>query len=227
MVGHEDIVNFVAFSPDGKHIVSASNDHTICVWNLETGDMALDPMKGHTDMVFSAVFSPDGRHIVSASLDKTICIWNSDTDGVRPFARPYLACVECCFLSWWMAHCVGLFWQYHLYLEFRNWQHGFGPFRMPYQFPNWWKSASIFWGWSWWQAFLYQLWNSTIHCDTTTRKLLQGTSTSSSYYFHLGGEDLAVGGVVNSGVDTWLYSNRSLRFVMGRYLGQLILKFIF
>jgi WD40 repeat protein len=79
MLGHEGNVYFVAFSPDGKHIVSASFDDTICVWDSETGDMALGPMKGHTSAVYSAVFSPDGRHIVSASKDKTICIWNSDT----------------------------------------------------------------------------------------------------------------------------------------------------
>jgi hypothetical protein len=57
----DDEVNFVAFSPDGQHIVSASDDGTICVWNSETGGMALGPMKGHTDVVYSAVFSPDGR----------------------------------------------------------------------------------------------------------------------------------------------------------------------
>jgi WD40 repeat protein len=52
---------------------------------------------------------------------------------------------------------------------------------------------------------------------------LQGTPTS-SYYFHLDNDNVAVGGVVNSGVDTWLYANCDLNFVMGRYLGQLILK---
>ena len=53
--------------------------------------------------------------------------------------------------------------------------------------------------------------------------LLQGTSTL-SYYFHLDDDDLAIGGVVHSGVDTWLYVNSNLEIVMGRYLGRLIMK---
>src|SRR5882762_3882390 len=79
LLGHTREVNFVAFSPDGKRIVSASDDETIRIWNSETGDLVLGPLEGHTSWVYSAVFSPEGRRIVSASFDKTIRIWNSDT----------------------------------------------------------------------------------------------------------------------------------------------------
>ena len=77
--GHTSDVYFVAFSPDGKHIVSASGDMTIRICNAGTGEMVLGPLEGHRGMVYSALFSPDGRRIASASEDKTICIWNSDT----------------------------------------------------------------------------------------------------------------------------------------------------
>jgi WD40 repeat protein len=61
LLGHARAISFVAFTPDGKRIVSASFDHTIRIWNSETGDMVLGPLRGHTGWVHSAVFSPDGR----------------------------------------------------------------------------------------------------------------------------------------------------------------------
>ncbi|TDL24718.1 hypothetical protein BD410DRAFT_850870, partial [Rickenella mellea] len=45
--GHTDSVDSVAFSPDGKHIVSGSWDKTIRVWNTETGDIVSGPFEGH------------------------------------------------------------------------------------------------------------------------------------------------------------------------------------
>ena len=47
MEGHTSYVNSVAFSQDGKHIVSGSDDKTIRVWDSETGDVVLGPLEGH------------------------------------------------------------------------------------------------------------------------------------------------------------------------------------
>ena len=35
--GHSDDVNSVAYSPDGKHVVSGSDDRTVKVWDVATG----------------------------------------------------------------------------------------------------------------------------------------------------------------------------------------------
>jgi len=62
----------VAFSPDGTHIVSGSNDKTIQVWDAQTGTTVAGPFHGHTREVTSVAFSPDGTNIVSGSWDNTI-----------------------------------------------------------------------------------------------------------------------------------------------------------
>ena len=77
--GHSDSVMSVAFSPDGRRIVSGSGDKTIRVWDAETGEEVVGPLKGHSDWVMSVAFSPDGRRIVSGSDDKTIRVWDAET----------------------------------------------------------------------------------------------------------------------------------------------------
>ena len=76
--GHKDNVNCVAFSPDGKYIVSGSDDGTVRLWNIETGVVACKPFEGHKYWVHSVAFSPDGKHIASGSMDM-IRLWNVET----------------------------------------------------------------------------------------------------------------------------------------------------
>ena len=68
----------MAFSPDGKRIVSAAaDDKTVKVWDADTGQETLS-LKGHTDRVNSVAFSPDGKRIVTGSRDKTVKVWDAD-----------------------------------------------------------------------------------------------------------------------------------------------------
>jgi WD40 repeat protein len=76
--GHTDYVSSVAYSPDGTHIVSGSDDKTARVWDAVTGKQ-LAVLEGHTNWVSSAAFSPDGAHIVSGSYDRTIRVWDAYT----------------------------------------------------------------------------------------------------------------------------------------------------
>ena len=58
-----------SFSPDGRRIVTASDDETARVWDAESGKPVGEPMR-HEDGVIAASFSPDGRRIVTASGDE-------------------------------------------------------------------------------------------------------------------------------------------------------------
>ncbi|HEX2066138.1 MAG TPA: hypothetical protein VHI93_04925, partial [Candidatus Thermoplasmatota archaeon] len=58
--GHASHVYGVAFSPDGKRIVSGSGDMTVRVWDAITGGEA-HTLRGHTGSVQSVAFSPDGK----------------------------------------------------------------------------------------------------------------------------------------------------------------------
>ncbi|KAG4437715.1 hypothetical protein IFR05_006798 [Cadophora sp. M221] len=60
--GHTSRVTSVAFSPDGKQIVSGSWDKTVRRWDAATGQQLLPALEGHTDHVTSVAFSPDGKH---------------------------------------------------------------------------------------------------------------------------------------------------------------------
>ena len=78
LYGHSDNILSVTFSPDGKKLVTASNDKEIRVYDISTGIECYPPLKGHNGGVRLVIFTPDGRRIVSASKDKSICVWNSE-----------------------------------------------------------------------------------------------------------------------------------------------------
>jgi WD40 repeat protein len=69
----------LAFSPDGKRLVSGSSNGALTVSDLSTGKDMLN-FKGHTGNVFGVAFSPDGKRIVSGcSWDGTVKVWDATT----------------------------------------------------------------------------------------------------------------------------------------------------
>ena len=72
---HTGPVDSVAFSADGKLLVSAGLDAQPIVWDVQTGKMVGERLKGHTGGTNSASFSRDGKYIVTTSNDRTARVW--------------------------------------------------------------------------------------------------------------------------------------------------------
>jgi WD40 repeat protein len=79
LVGHNDRVTGVAFSPNGTRLASASGDGTVRLWDPATGQQVGEPLTGHAGEVTSVVFSPNGARLASASGDGTVRLWDPAT----------------------------------------------------------------------------------------------------------------------------------------------------
>ncbi|KAE9391068.1 hypothetical protein BT96DRAFT_1024263 [Gymnopus androsaceus JB14] len=78
MIKYSKDILCIGISPDGKQVVSGSDDKTICIWKAATGQQ-IQKLEGHSGSVHSVAFSPDGKQVVSSSYDKKVCIWNVAT----------------------------------------------------------------------------------------------------------------------------------------------------
>jgi WD40 repeat protein len=72
----------VAFSPDGKLVVSGSDDNTVRLWDAATG-AARQTLQGHSESVRSVTFSPNGKLMVSGSDDNIVRLWDAATGVAR------------------------------------------------------------------------------------------------------------------------------------------------
>jgi hypothetical protein len=84
--GHTDRVLACALAPDGLRKVSASADHTLRYWDLESAStFAL--LAGHTAEVTGCAFTRLGRYIISRSKDKRLGIWDARSGALIAFTE--------------------------------------------------------------------------------------------------------------------------------------------
>jgi WD40 repeat protein len=79
--GHGDNVLAVAVFPDRRRMVTASDDETLRLWDLEDG-VVLKIMGGHHFGVASVAVSKDGQFIASGGKDGEVIAWNRDGESL-------------------------------------------------------------------------------------------------------------------------------------------------
>ena len=81
---HPADVNSAAFSPDGKLVVTGSDDGKARIWQWQDANAGPRETKAHGHYVYGVAFSPDGNHVVTASWDHTAKVWDvSGPDEIR------------------------------------------------------------------------------------------------------------------------------------------------
>jgi hypothetical protein len=98
--GHTESVNSVCFSPDGKHALSGSADHTIKLWNIATGE-CICTFSYNENEVISAYFGVNGEtmcmvlndfiQIRDLEYDLSFPGWRDWDEGARPYLEIFLA----------------------------------------------------------------------------------------------------------------------------------------
>jgi len=87
-------INTIAFSADGKKIVTGSLDNTARIWDVESGREALKLEEPKKDaVVYSATFSPDGKRIASGRVDGLVQIWDAESGKERQKMEGHSGCI--------------------------------------------------------------------------------------------------------------------------------------
>jgi WD40 repeat protein len=80
LLGHEDVIASVSYSPDGRRLASASWDGIIKIWDAATGHV-IRTLTGKSP-IFALVVHPDGTQLASAGSDRAVTLWDAATGQV-------------------------------------------------------------------------------------------------------------------------------------------------
>jgi WD40 repeat protein/serine/threonine protein kinase len=81
--------NAVAFSPDGRYLITGNTDGAVRVWDGKTGQ-EVGLLDTHKREIVGLVFSRDGKHFASASRDGIVKLWDAKRLNKKQQVRPPL-----------------------------------------------------------------------------------------------------------------------------------------
>lgn len=76
--GHFKPVRGLAFTPDGRHLLTACDDCHVGVFDVAGGAL-VDSLSGHENWVLSVAVHPDGTAAVTGGADGTVRVWDLAT----------------------------------------------------------------------------------------------------------------------------------------------------
>jgi WD40 repeat protein len=87
-LGNANSFYSVSFSPDGRYVLSGSNNNTITLWDVATGkEIRTFTARVKDALIKSVVFSPDGLYALSGSTDEIVRLWDvASGREIRQFA---------------------------------------------------------------------------------------------------------------------------------------------
>lgn len=94
---HNHSASSVAIMPNGDHIVSASRDKTIKIWEVQTG-YCVKTFIVYREWVWMLRPNQDGSLIASCSNDQTVRVWVVATKECKAELQEHAHVVEC--ISW-------------------------------------------------------------------------------------------------------------------------------
>jgi WD40 repeat protein/protein-tyrosine-phosphatase len=75
--GHQEVINCLAISPDGRYLASGSQDKTVGLWSLPQGQL-IARLTAHSGAINCLLFTPDNKTLISGSADGSVRLWNLD-----------------------------------------------------------------------------------------------------------------------------------------------------
>jgi WD40 repeat protein len=88
----------VEFSPNGKILAAATEEKTVRLWDVASGQER-EPLRGHTNIVHGVAFSPDGKRLASASMDQTLMLWDTQSGKRLATLKGHTSAVKCVAFS--------------------------------------------------------------------------------------------------------------------------------
>ncbi len=72
-LGHSGYISSAVFSPDGKYVLTGSNDHTVVLWEVETGK-EVRRFAGEAYWIISIGLSPDVKYVLAGGIQKALLL---------------------------------------------------------------------------------------------------------------------------------------------------------